>query len=121
MASVSKNKHFAGTVKELKEQGRMIVQVKKLEVGIFNVSNHYYAWVNVCPHAAAPICEGVICGTRLPSLVYDYKYGKEQEVIRCPWHGWEFDLQTGKHLAEEKVKLREVEVEVEGDEIFLYI
>lgn len=120
MAAVPKKKYFACTVKEFEEEGRIIVQMNKLEVGIFKVSNHFYAWINICPHGAAPICEGSICGTRLPSLVYHYQYGKEQEVIRCPWHGWEFDLKTGKHLANQKAKLKEVEVKVEGEEIYLY-
>jgi nitrite reductase/ring-hydroxylating ferredoxin subunit len=49
-------------------------------------------------------------------------YGKDQEVLRCPWHGWEFDLTSGKHLADESgVKLRGYEVQVEGDQIYIVI
>jgi nitrite reductase (NADH) small subunit len=109
----------AATVQELAEKGRKIVTVKGMEYGIFLVNGTYYAWRNICPHAAAPICEGTVCGTRLPSLVYEYEYGRDQEIVRCPWHGWEFDLKTGQHLVNGSVKLRGCKVEVEGDQLYL--
>ena len=34
----------------------------------------------------------------LPSQPLDYQYGLEGRVLRCPWHGWEFDLETGEKL-----------------------
>ncbi|RTE10863.1 Rieske (2Fe-2S) protein [Paenibacillus whitsoniae] len=110
------------SVHEVSEGGRKIVEVRGMELGLFHIRNQWYAWRNVCPHAAAPVCEGVVCGTRLPSLVYEYEYGRDREVVRCPWHGWEFDLLTGKHLAEEKgARLRGYVVEVIGDTVCVLI
>ncbi|MDR6551778.1 Rieske (2Fe-2S) protein [Paenibacillus qinlingensis] len=110
------------TVDEVPEGARKIVEVRGMELGIFHIGERWYAWRNVCPHAAAPVCEGVVCGTRMPSLVYEYTYGKDREILRCPWHGWEFDLLTGKHLAEENgVKLRGYELEVVGEAVFVRI
>ncbi|MEK3884714.1 Rieske 2Fe-2S domain-containing protein [Paenibacillus sp. PL2-23] len=106
-------------VEDLKSEGRIITTVKGVEVGIFSVGDRYYAWRNMCPHGAAPVCEGVVCGTRLPSLVYEYKYGREQEILRCPWHGWEFDLTTGRHLVDQDVKLRGYPVEVAEGQLYL--
>jgi nitrite reductase (NADH) small subunit len=34
----------------------------------------------------------------LPSPRGVLAYGLEEGVLRCPWHGWEFDLQTGRAL-----------------------
>jgi nitrite reductase (NADH) small subunit len=113
------NKYAVAKVASLLAQNRLIVEVKGMEVGIFAVNGEYYAWRNVCPHAAAPVCKGKICGTRLPSMVYEYEYGRDQEILRCPWHGWEFDLRTGTHLANPDVKLRGFPVEVEGEDIYL--
>jgi nitrite reductase/ring-hydroxylating ferredoxin subunit len=40
-------------------------------------------------------------------LVYEYKYGRESEILRCPWHGWEFDLLNGEHLVDPETKLKQ--------------
>ncbi|TBL78502.1 Rieske (2Fe-2S) protein [Paenibacillus thalictri] len=112
----------ACSIHDVPQGGRKIVEVRGMEIGIFHIGDLWYAWRNVCPHAAAPVCEGVVCGTRMPSLVYEYEYGKDQEVLRCPWHGWEFDLLTGRHLAEESgVRLRGFEVEIIDDNVYVFI
>ncbi|SFD63791.1 Ferredoxin subunit of nitrite reductase or a ring-hydroxylating dioxygenase [Paenibacillus catalpae] len=117
----TQNRYEAATVEELRNAKRLIVTVKGMEIGLFAVGEQFYAWRNICPHAAAPVCQGPVCGTRLPSLVYEYKYGKDQEIVRCPWHGWEFDLITGQHLVDEKVKLRGYKVEVEDGKVYVVI
>lgn len=108
-------------VDEIAEKGRKIVTINGMEIGIFLVNGNYYAWRNICPHAFAPVCVGRISGTRLPSRVYEYIYGKDQQIIRCPWHGWEFDLETGEHLADSGVRLRGYPVEVDGEDIYVVI
>ncbi|CAG7627578.1 Rieske (2Fe-2S) protein [Paenibacillus allorhizosphaerae] len=97
---------------ELSDGGHKIVEVKGIQYGIYRIDGKYYAWRNVCPHAGAQVCLGKVCGTRLPSLVYEYKYGRENEILRCPWHGWEFDLLTGEHLVDPDTKLRKGMLEV---------
>jgi len=114
------NSRFAvATEEELRQSGRVIVTVNGMEIGVFAVGDRYFAWRNMCPHGGAPVCEGPVCGTKLPSLVYEYKYGRDQEILRCPWHGWEFDLLTGRHLVANSVKLRGYEVEVEDGRVYL--
>ena len=52
---------------------------------------------------------------------HEYVYGKDDRVIRCPWHGWEFDLETGRSLLEPKrVGLKTYRVTQEGDEVVLH-
>jgi ferredoxin-NADP reductase/nitrite reductase/ring-hydroxylating ferredoxin subunit len=80
--------------------GALTVAVDGVEVGLYRVGERIVAWRNVCPHGAAPVCRGTVDGTRLTSAVYEYEYGRDQEILQCPWHGWEFDLLTGEHLAE---------------------
>ncbi|SDE19267.1 Ferredoxin subunit of nitrite reductase or a ring-hydroxylating dioxygenase [Paenibacillus sp. UNCCL117] len=120
MAKV-KERYTVAAASELEEQGRKIVEVNGIELGVFYVNGVYKAWRNICPHGAAPVCVGRVCGTRLPSMVYEYKYGRDQEILRCPWHGWEFDLLTGVHLADETVKLRGYEVEVEDGQVYVRV
>jgi nitrite reductase/ring-hydroxylating ferredoxin subunit len=125
------NRYLVAKTDEIPDGGRKIVEVKGMEFGIFRVDGQFYAWRNVCPHAGAPACVGTIYGTRMPSNVYEYEYGRENEIIRCPWHGWEFDLKTGEHLVDPTVKLRrgnlenenleKGELETESGHIYLFL
>lgn len=90
-----------------------------VEVGLFRVADRVIAWRDLCPHEAAPVCRGTIAGTRLESAVGDYRYGRAEEILRCPWHGWEFDLVTGRHLAGGSgARLRSHPIEVRDGLIF---
>jgi ferredoxin-NADP reductase/nitrite reductase/ring-hydroxylating ferredoxin subunit len=80
--------------------GGLQIDADGVPVGLFRVGEEIVAWRSVCPHAAAPVCAGRVDGTRVPSAVYEYRYGRDREILQCPWHGWEFDLVTGEHLAE---------------------
>lgn len=121
MTTSAKKKYYAAQASDVVRTGSKLVEIRGIEIGIYYVNGAYYAWRNACPHAAAPVCKGKVCGTKLPSDVYQYEFGKDKEVLRCPWHGWEFDLLTGKHLSDEQVKLRGYEVQVEGEEIYVLL
>lgn len=109
--------HPVAKVGEIPPGGRKLVQVGKIQIGVFNVDGAFYAYRNVCPHAGAPVCVGRIGGTSLPSGVYEYRFGLEGCILRCPWHGWEFDLRTGEHLVDPATKLKRFEVAVESDSL----
>ena len=74
------------------------VTVDGRSIGVFNVAGVLYAIRNVCPHQGADLCRGTLSGTMVPSSPYEYRYDLEGRVLRCPWHGWEFDLATGEKL-----------------------
>jgi nitrite reductase (NADH) small subunit len=84
---------------DIPDRGGLLVTVGALEIGLFRVGTTIRAWRNHCPHMAAPVCRGAVTGTLLPSEVYEYTPGRDGEILQCPWHGWEFDLQSGHHLA----------------------
>ncbi|MCC2687154.1 MAG: Rieske iron-sulfur protein [Paenibacillaceae bacterium] len=94
-------------IDELSDGDHKIIEVRGLQFGLYRINGQYYAWRNVCPHQGAPVCQGKVCGTSLPSMVYEYKYGRENEILRCPWHGWEFDLLNGEHLVDPDTKLKQ--------------
>ncbi|MGW8482634.1 2Fe-2S iron-sulfur cluster-binding protein [Microbacterium sp. NPDC055903] len=103
----------------LQGDGALLRDVDGVEVGLYRVGEEIVAWRNICPHEAAPVCRGRVAGTRLESLVYEYRYGRHQEILRCPWHGWEFDLSTGEHLSPgSSARLRKHPVDVIDDEIY---
>ncbi|MBC8011886.1 MAG: Rieske (2Fe-2S) protein [Burkholderiales bacterium] len=97
---------------ELPPGARRIVAHGKVTVGVFNVGGVWHAYRNVCPHAGAPVCEGPVSGTTLPSRVYEYNTGREGSILRCPWHGWEFDLTNGEHLVDPETRLKKIPVEL---------
>ncbi len=95
------------------------VEVKSHSIGIFNVHGEFVAVLNICPHELAPVCKGKVGGTTLPSQPGEFAWGREGEILACPWHGWEFDLLTGKALTDERVRLRRYPVAVVDDVILL--
>lgn len=109
--------HYVLDEGDIAEGAHTVVYVEGKEIGIYYVNGEYFAIHNYCPHQGAPICTGLISGTTLPSEVYDYKYGRAGEIIRCPWHGWEFDLRTGKSLFSDRVRIKKYEVEVRDGKI----
>lgn len=85
-------------VEELPPGSRRIVELGGRSIGVFNVHGTYYAVRNLCPHQQAPLCEGPVMDTTLPASPGTYAFGLDGQVLRCPWHGWEFDLATGRSL-----------------------
>ncbi len=100
---------------------RKIVEVDGHSIGIFNVKGTIVAVLNVCPHELAPVCLGRIGGTTLPSPPGEFYWGREGEILACPWHGWEFDLITGRALADPRVRLRLYPVAVEDGTLFVTV
>jgi nitrite reductase/ring-hydroxylating ferredoxin subunit len=109
-------RHPVALAGEIPPGGRKIVTIGRLQIGVFNVAGEIKAYRNACPHAGAPVCVGRISGTSQPSRVYEYIYGSEGCILRCPWHGWEFDLRTGEHLVDPEIRLKSVPVEAAGAE-----
>ncbi len=110
-------KHIVGRVSELPVGERMIVTVERRSIGVFNVHGQFYALRNQCPHQGAPLCQGSIKGTALPSAPGEYRWAREGEILRCPWHGWEFDLTNGQSIFNpHRVRVRTYEVTVESED-----
>jgi nitrite reductase (NADH) small subunit len=109
--AIPMKRHPVAQAADIPPGGRRMVTVGRVEIGLFNVGGEIHAYRNACPHAGAPVCLGRVSGTPLPSKVYEYIYGKEGCILRCPWHGWEFDLRTGEHVVDPETRLKEVRVE----------
>jgi nitrite reductase (NADH) small subunit len=107
-------KVIVGTVDEIGPGQRKIVEVNGVSIGVFNIHGQFYALRNSCPHQGAPLCLGSLKGTTLPSAPGEYKWGREGEIIRCPWHGWEFDALTGRSIFNpHRLRVKSYEVSIE--------
>lgn len=109
-------RHIICKASEIPVGGRKIVDADGKSIGIFNVKGQFYALRNICPHQMAPLCLGKVTGYSEPSNVGEFNWSRDGEIIRCPWHAWEFDIKTGKSIFNpHKVKTRSYEVKVEHD------
>jgi nitrite reductase/ring-hydroxylating ferredoxin subunit len=94
-----------------------IVTVNGREIGVFNLNGEYFALANRCPHEGGPLCQGHI----IPLIQSDgpgqYRLTRHKEFLRCPWHGWEFEIRTGQSWCDPKsTRARQFEVKVESGE-----
>ncbi len=114
-------RHVVARVEEIPPGGRKIVRVEGREVGIFNLDGQFYALKNACPHQGARVCLGKVMGTALPSDVYEFRYGLEGRILRCPWHEWEYDITTGQSVFDPNVRVVTYPVEVEDGAVAVTI
>ena len=107
-------KYVVATVDEIAPGQRKVVEIANRSIGVFNVKGNYYAIRNLCPHGGGPMCEGVTSGLVRSDKPGNYDYVMRGEIIRCPWHGWEFEIATGQSWfdpAKTKVKAYQTGVE----------
>jgi nitrite reductase/ring-hydroxylating ferredoxin subunit len=83
-------------VEEIPPGERKIVEIGGRSIGVFNLDGDYYALRNRCPHQGGPLCHGLQFGALRSARPGDYQYSEPGGIIRCPWHGWEFEIRTGR-------------------------
>jgi nitrite reductase (NADH) small subunit len=113
--------HEACPLAELPPGERRAVTIAGKSIGLYNVAGQVFAIRDACPHKGASLCSGTVSGTMLPSRPHEYVYGMPGHVVRCPWHGWEFDLSTGASLFDAERTVRTFEVDVTDDTIFVEV
>lgn len=109
-------RYIVGRVSEIPPGGRKIVEVAGRSVGVFNVGGEFFALRNRCPHQGGPLCAGHLIGLVLAEAPGEYRYLRPGEILRCPWHGWEFDVRTGQSWIDPaRVRVRRYEVMLAPD------
>lgn len=84
-----------GTIREFQLDGKT--------VAVANVGGNLFAINNVCLHRGGPLGQGELNGT----------------CVTCPWHGWQYDVSTGKVLANPALGVEKYAIELRGDDIFV--
>src|SRR6202030_1036983 len=90
-------------------------------VGIYHSAGTFFAVQNLCPHALAPICLGKLTGTQPPCKPDEEpRWEMDGLVLRCIWHGWEFDVRNGQTLfGIDRRRLATFPVRVENDQVIV--
>jgi nitrite reductase/ring-hydroxylating ferredoxin subunit len=86
----------AGTIREFQVDGNKAI-------ALANVDGKLYAINNTCLHRGGPLGEGELSG----------------KVVTCPWHGWQYDVTSGKVMANPAVGVECYPVELRGEDIFV--
>jgi 3-phenylpropionate/trans-cinnamate dioxygenase ferredoxin subunit len=112
-------RYVVAAVGELKPGEKKLVNVKGREIGLFNVDGEFFALANRCPHEGGPMCEGRITPLVQSNGPGNYSLTRKGEFLRCPWHGWEFEIRTGQSYCDPaNYQLRQFKVAVEpGQEL----
>lgn len=107
------SRHVVASVDEIAPGSCKIVSVAGREIGVFNIGRAFYALINRCPHEGAALCLGPIFDRFESDRPGEYRLTHRGQMLRCPWHGWEFDIKTGQSWCHpDSVKARSYPVTV---------
>lgn len=83
-------------------QGK-VVKAEDTEIALFNVNGSFKAIGNTCRHRGGPLGEGSLEGS----------------TVTCPWHGWEYDVNTGAASMNPSVTVPVYRAEVQNGDVFV--
>lgn len=107
-------RHVVATTGEIPPGGRKRVVLRGRPIVVFNVAGDYHALYDRCPHAGGPLSEGRITGLVEAEEPGRVRLTRQGEIVRCPWHGWEFDIKTGRSWCDPtRLRVRAYDVSVE--------
>jgi nitrite reductase (NADH) small subunit len=113
-------RHHVGAVGDFAMEKFRVFDLGGRPVGVVRTTRGFFAVRNRCPHQGAEICAGKVSGTMVASRPYEYAYTDQTMVVACPWHRWEFELDTGYAYGRVTNKrLVTYEVEIENDQVYV--
>jgi nitrite reductase/ring-hydroxylating ferredoxin subunit len=83
-------------VSEFPPGERRIVQAGSRSIGVFRVGDRFYGIRNRCPHQGGPLCRGHLLDDAVADAPGRPRISENPLRIACPWHGWEYDLESGQ-------------------------
>ncbi len=113
-----------GTAASFADPGRKLIESNGVEVGVFKLGNEFFAYENVCPHIGGPACQGKIIakveeGVGADRTSTGLEFSKTKINVVCPWHGYEFDIRTGRHHGNARYRLKPIKVRVENGDVIV--
>ena len=106
--------HIIAAVDEIPPGTRKLADVNGRAIVVYNLGGEFFALNNRCPHrggsASSTASRPAWCSRLTPG---EYCYSRPGEMVKCPWHGWEFDIRTGKSWCDpSRVRVRQYPVSV---------
>ena len=115
-----------GSASEFADPGRKIVGFGNFEVGVFKLDGEFYAYLNLCPHMGGPVCQGKMIA-KVEEIIADDRtsrgmaFSKTKLHVVCPWHAFEFDIRTGVHPGNARMRLRKINVALSGGDVIVTV
>ena len=107
-------RHVIAPAKDLPAGNRIRVMIDGKPVLVLNIKGELFALSDTCPHRGASLSGGVLTGHVVSETPGEYKYSRAGEILRCPWHAWEFDVRTGRSWCDPKrMRLMQLDVKIE--------
>jgi nitrite reductase/ring-hydroxylating ferredoxin subunit len=113
-------RHHVGSEEDFPDTQFRVFELEGRPVGVVKTPRGFYAVRNRCPHQGADVCAGTVGGTMVAAGPHEYRYSEDVMVVACPWHRWEFELQTGASFGGiTNKKLVTYPVEVEDGQVYV--
>lgn len=116
---MSETRHRVASVEDLREGERVITEIDGREIAVFNVEGEYYAMLNFCVHVGGPLCEGEVVNPIGHDRELNWTYRRDRHVVQCPWHGWQFDLETGANVESSRYRVPTYDVELDDGAVYV--
>lgn len=108
------NRYVVCAVDEIPPGTKHTIEISRRSIVIFNVGGKFYAVRDRCPHQGACLSGGdVLTGKISASRPGAYETDPSRHYVRCPWHGWEYELGTGQsYFDPERNRVRPYDISV---------
>jgi nitrite reductase/ring-hydroxylating ferredoxin subunit len=110
-------RHIVAKAADIPPGGNKVVTVNGREIVVFHVNGEFFALLNRCPHEGAPLDKAACVAHLSSDEPGEYKRTRVGELLRCAWHGWEFDMRNGQsYFDPQHTRIRSYPVTVETGE-----
>jgi len=92
-------------VNDLKDGEGKTVEAKGEQIALFKSKGGFFAVHNTCLHHEGPLGEGFL----------------EENIVTCPWHGWQYDITNGKCQTTPDLAVKKYNVKIQGNDVMVEV
>jgi nitrite reductase (NADH) small subunit len=113
-------------VAQMKHGDRRLLTNGRLEIGVFRIRDDFHAFLNYCPHQGGPICQGKVM-PKVNEVLSEEKtslrleFSEDRFHLVCPWHGYEFEVESGAHPGASDIRIRKFATKVVDGKLYVVV
>jgi nitrite reductase/ring-hydroxylating ferredoxin subunit len=108
-------RHIIGRADSVPDGAMRRFEVGRRGIAVCNVGGSFYALNDRCPHQGARLSAGIVVGEVSSDEPGCYSYDPGSKLVKCPRHGWEYEVATGKSWYDpEHSRVRAYDVSIES-------